>query len=138
MTTQNDLYPLAMTFIAQHQAQHLEHDRRLLVERCVAYLIDTAGVSASTAEDATLQAVGEIESRCRREYIDLARTTSFAVFVHDPVSGRKRVFTVADLMNLVRTPALASQPVPSTQNLFHHGITAPGVTRERGQRTPAA
>lgn len=135
MTTTPDLYPLAMTFIAQHQAQHLEHDRRLLVQRCVAYLVDAADVSVSTAKDAALQAVGEIESRCRREYIDLTRTTAFAVFVHDPVSGRKRVFTVADLMALVRTPALASQPVPSTQALFHHGMAMPELTSKRGLRT---
>jgi hypothetical protein len=135
MTTTPDLYPLAMTFIAQHQAQHLEHDRRLLVERCVTYLINSAGVSASTAEDAALQAIGEIESRCRREYVDLTRTTAFAVFVHDPVSGRKRVFTIADLMALVRTPALASQPVPSTRNLFHHGMATAELTSESGLRT---
>ncbi|MFP6558129.1 hypothetical protein WJ542_07345 [Paraburkholderia sp. B3] len=135
MTTTPELYPLAMTFIAQHQAQHLEHDRHLLVERCIAHLIDAAGVSASTAEDAALQAVGEIESGCRREYIDLARATAYAVFVHDPVNGRKRVFTVADLMGLVRTPALASQPVPSTRTLSHHGMPMPELTSEHGQRT---
>lgn len=138
MTTTPDLYLLAMTFIPQHQAQHLEHDRRLLIERCVAHLIDAAGVSASTAEDATLQAIGEIESRCRREYIDLTRTTAFAVFVHDPVSGRKRVFTVADLMGLVRTLALASQPVPSTQAFFHHRMTQTGLTGERSPRPHTA
>jgi len=135
MTTTPDLYPLAMTFIAQHQAQHLEHDRRLLVQRCVSYLIDAAGVSGSTAEDAALQAIGEIESRCRREYIDLTRTTAFAVFVHDPISGRKRVFTIADLMALVRTPAMASQPVPSARTLFHHGMGTAELTSERGLRT---
>jgi hypothetical protein len=117
-----DLHTIAMTFLKRHEAEHLERDRHLLIERCVSHLTDVAGVSSDTAEDVVLQTVGEIESRHRREYVDLARTTAFAVFVHDPVSGRKRVFTVADLMALVRTPALASQPVPSTRELFSQGI----------------
>jgi hypothetical protein len=119
-----DLHTMAMTFLMRHEAEHLHHDRRLLVERCVRHLVELACVSADTAEDVVLQCVGEIESRDRREYVDLSRTTAFAVFVHDPVSGRKRVFTVADLMALVRTPALASQPVPSTRELLSHGIAS--------------
>jgi hypothetical protein len=122
MKRNDDLHAAAMTFLVRHDAEHLHHDRRLLVDRCVRHLVDTACVSMDTAEDVVLQTVGEIESRHRREYVDLSRTTSFAVFVHDPVSGRKRVFTVADLMALVRTPALASQPVPSTRDLFERGV----------------
>lgn len=122
MKRNDDLHAMAMTFLMRHEAEHLDRDRHLLVARCVQHLVESACVSADTAEDVALQAIGEIESRHRREYVDLARTTSFAVFVHDPVSGRKRVFTVADLMALVRTPALASLPVPSTREMLSRGL----------------
>ncbi len=115
MQAKEKLCKVALAFLIKHQAEHLSRDRRFLVKRCIEHLIDIAQVSACTAEDIALQAIGELESCGRREYIDLVRTTSYAVFVYDPLTGRKRVFTVADLMKLVRTPALASQPVPSSR-----------------------
>src|SRR4051794_34274374 len=98
MKPEQNLHLLALAFLEQHQAEHLTPNRRLLVERCVSYLIDTAEVSAHTAEDAVLQALGEIESRQHREFVDLSRTTAFAVFIQDPLTGCKHVLTVADLM----------------------------------------
>lgn len=114
MNAHTNLHTIALTFLEQHHAEHLSHDRHRLIERCITHLMEVQDLSASTAEDIALQAIGERESRDRREYIDLDRTTSYAVFLYDPLIGRKRVFTVADLMRLVRTPALASQPVPSS------------------------
>lgn len=125
MKFKQNLYLRAMTFLEQHQGAHLTPDRRLLVERCITHLIETTAVSAATAEDVALQAMGEVDSRHRREFVDLTRTTAFAVFVHDPLTGRKRVFTVADLMRLVRTPQLASQPVPSARRCLAKGVLDP-------------
>lgn len=123
MKSKPDLHLLAITFLKQHQGEHLTPDRRLLVERCVTHLIHTVAVSTATAEDVTLQALSELDSRHRREFVDLARTTAFAVFVQDPLTGRKRVFTLADLMKLVRTPALTSQPVPSARSCLANGVS---------------
>ncbi len=118
MKANTDLHTIALTFLERHHAEHLSHDRRHLIERCITHLMEVQELSASTAEDIALQAIGERESRDRREYIDLDRTTSYVVFLRDPLTGRKRVFTAADLMMLVCTPALASQPVPSSRDLL--------------------
>jgi hypothetical protein len=49
-------------------------------------------------------------------------TTSHAVFIRDPRNGRMRVFTVAELMELVKTPSLASVPVPSARDMLANGV----------------
>ncbi len=114
MKTKPDLFGLAMAFLTQHQAEHLEGDRRFLIQRCVAHLMDTEEISEGTAEDVTLQAFCEMESRHHREFINLARTTSFGVFICDPVTGHKHVFSLDELMMLIRAHVLESLPVPST------------------------
>ncbi len=118
MKTKPDLFGLAMAFLTQHQAEHLEGDRRFLIQRCVAHLMDTEEISEGSAEDVTLQAFCEMQSRHHREFINLARTTSFGVFVCDPVTGHKHVFSLDDLMTLMRVRVLESLPVPSTYRLF--------------------
>lgn len=118
----DDIHTSALVFIARHQAEHLAPDRRLLVDRTVAHLQQAFDVSIDTAELTTAQALAEFESRGRREYVDLGATTSFAIFVRDPDSGRTRVFTVAQLMRLVRTPELAAMPLPSARTASAAGI----------------
>jgi hypothetical protein len=122
MNLDNTLHYVALAFLAKHQGEHLEHDRTLLVERCVAHLIDAEMVSSREAEVATLQALGEHESKRCKAYVDVSLTTSYAVFVRDPKNGRMRVFTVAELIDLAKTPALSSLPVPSTRRMFANGL----------------
>jgi hypothetical protein len=117
-----NLHYAALAFIAKHQGEHLSPDRRLLIDRCVAHLVQTEWLSSREAEIVTLQAFGELESRNCRAYVDMSLTTSHAVFIRDPRTARMRVFTVAELIELVKTPALSSLPVPSTRDMLANGL----------------
>jgi hypothetical protein len=125
MSTDKNLHYLALAFLAEHQGAHLDHDRTLLVTRCVAHLIETCMVSSREAEVSTLQALGEYDSRKCAAYVDMGLTTSHAVFIRDPRTARIRVFTVAELVDLVKTPALSSLPVPSTRTMLANGVAEP-------------
>ncbi|KVS16209.1 hypothetical protein [Burkholderia vietnamiensis] len=122
MNTDKPLHYVALAFLGEHQAEHLDHDRAMLIDRCVAHLIDTQLVSKREAEIATLQAYGERESSRCKAYVDVSLTTSHTVFIRDPRNGMMRVFTVAELIDLVKTPALASVPVPSTRATLANGL----------------
>lgn len=91
------LFPAALAFLQQHEAEHLAPDTERLVAHCVAHLVSGAEVSAAKAHDTTMQALGELECRRRREYIDCSRTTSFTLFLVDS-HGKRHAFTVADLI----------------------------------------
>lgn len=96
----SNLYTLAINFLQQHKDEHLDPARPLLVERCTSHLIDAGGASFIDANDTSLQALGELDSRGRPEYVDMDKTTSFALFLNDR-EGRQRVFTIAALMDLI-------------------------------------
>jgi hypothetical protein len=123
ITLEQTLHYSALAYLMKHQAEHLEHDRILLIDRCVSHLIETRDVSQREAEIATLQAYGEHGSRECKAYVDMSLTTSHTVFIRDVQTGRLRVFTVAELIDLVKTPALSSVPVPSTRHMLANGIT---------------
>lgn len=103
----------ALVFFQKNADQHLACDRGLLIERAIKHLMDQLSISKMTAERAVCRALAEHESRNERAYIDTNESTAFAVMVRDPLTNCTRVFTVADLMRLVRTPALAAMPTPS-------------------------
>lgn len=103
----------ALRFIKQNEGQHLSSDRALLIDRAIHHIMLDTDCSTATAERAVVRALAEHESKGQRAYIDVYETTSFAVFVNDPLTNCTRVFTVADLMRLVRTPELAAMPTPS-------------------------
>ncbi|HDR9024796.1 TPA: hypothetical protein QDB09_005403 [Burkholderia vietnamiensis] len=108
--TDKPLHYVALSFLAEHQGEHLDHDRPLLIDRCVAHLIDTQLVSKREAEVAALQAYGERASRQCKAYVDVSLTTSHTIFIRDPLNGMLRVFTVAELFDLAKTPALEVAP----------------------------
>jgi hypothetical protein len=101
--SQTTLHEAAVGYLLAHQGEHLSHDRALLVERCSDYLrtVD-ANVTRVTAEVTTLQALGELGARGNNVHIDLTKTTSYAVFVVDPVNKVSTFFTAADLLNIAR------------------------------------
>lgn len=103
----------ALRFIRQHDGQHLSADRAHLIQRTMDHIMSEMDCSSATAERAVVRALSEHESRHQRAYIDVDDTTAFAVFVRDPLTKCTRVFTVTDLMRLVRTPELAAMPTPS-------------------------
>jgi hypothetical protein len=104
------LYPLALTFLQQHEAEHLAHDQERLVDRCTAHLVELGQCSASSARDTTMQALGELSARRRIGHIDMTRSTSFTLFLVD-AQGQRRALTIASLLNLIDPPAADAAPV---------------------------
>jgi hypothetical protein len=127
MNTDTSLHYTALAFLTKHHGEHLEHDRALLIDRCIAELMKANDLSKREAEIVALQAYGEHESSRARcgAYVDMSLTTSHTVFVRDPRTARLRVFTVAELIDLVKTPALSSVPVPSTRDMLANGVAEP-------------
>lgn len=99
------LHQAAVTFLMAHQAEHLSCDRQLLVDRCIEHIRLVGPATRAVAEVATLQALGDIASRSTGAHVDLDKTTSYAVFVTDPASGKRACFTATDLLRLSRDHA---------------------------------
>lgn len=109
---QEHLQNKASGFIRAHADEHL--DRQQLIARTMAYLQQGSAASDATLERATVRALTEYESRNQSCYIDVDETTAHQVAVRDPGTGAVRIFTVGDLMRLVKTPSgLAALPTPS-------------------------
>lgn len=108
MTELNDI---AHVFLAHHSGKIPQAEK--LIAACACYISETQMVSHHTAEVATLQAYSERYSRGCGAYVATDLTTSHAIFIRDSRNGTMRVFTVSELVDLARTPAIASLPVPS-------------------------
>ncbi|HWX66059.1 MAG TPA: hypothetical protein VNZ27_06450 [Rhodanobacter sp.] len=100
-----NLHEVAIGYLLAHQAEHLSPERHLLVARCADHL-QNYGVSTDTATVITLQAFGEIHARGNSAHVDLTKTTSYAVFVVDPVSKQGAFFSAADLVRIAREQAV--------------------------------
>lgn len=100
LTPNTPLYSLAFHFLKLHENEHLSHQHHHLVQRCIDTVIESAQVSYDTAKAVTMQALGELTARRRRERIDCDRTTSYTLFLIDD-KGERRIFTITELMHLV-------------------------------------
>ena len=100
----------AFQFLLQHEGEHFWRDRALLVEPCIAHLVDACGAPRQRAADVAMQALGELDSRHHRIYIDCTRTTSFTLFMVDQDRGTTRAIALSDLLPLLDAlyPAPAS------------------------------
>lgn len=96
----------ALNFLRTHADEHLNRDRQRLVDRCVAHLVESAGISADTARTVTLQALGELCARRGKVSIDCTRTTSFTLFITDE-NGKSVAIVASDLLRLVEQAQLA-------------------------------
>lgn len=104
----------AAKFIREHAGEHLYRDREALIIRTINHLLCTSDYSYETAEKVTVRAYTEIEAQNQPCFIDVDQTTAFQVAVMDPRTKATRIFTVGDLMRLVRTPdQLVALPTPS-------------------------
>lgn len=99
------LHQAAIAYLFAHHAEHLSCDRHLLIERCVEHICAVGPATRIVAEVATLQALGDIQSRSTGVHVDLDQTTSYAVFITDPASGKRACFTAVDLLRLSRDHA---------------------------------
>lgn len=108
MSSDDLIHNSALAFYHRNHAQHLR-GRKKLIERCSDHISDTYGPPALRAEDVALRAFGEFEAKGEKCYIDIDRSTAHGVFVHDPVTGIRRYFTVGDLVALVRVPGQESR-----------------------------
>jgi hypothetical protein len=71
-----------------------------------------SGISRDTATTVSLQALGEVQARATSAHVDMTRSTSYAVFVVDPVSKKTVCFTAADLVRIAREqPRSAATPL---------------------------
>jgi hypothetical protein len=104
--TINALACSAMSFLRDHENEYLAAAKPLLVDRCIAHLVEACGVSHANAHQATLQAMGELAARHSKVSIDCGRTTSFTLFMTDE-NGRPVVLLAADLARLARLAQLA-------------------------------
>lgn len=95
----------ALSFLRDHEDEHLSADRQRLVDRCVEHLVNSTGISADTARTVTLQALGELSARRSNVSIDCTRTTSFTLFMKDE-SGQSVVLVAADLAELAKQARL--------------------------------
>lgn len=101
MSTPN-LREVAIDYLLAHQAEHLHPDRFRLASRCADHLAAKHGIPPHQANVIALQALGEIDSRGTAAHVDMSCSTSFAVFVVDPVAGVRTTFTAADLVRIAR------------------------------------
>lgn len=95
----------ALSFLQDHENEHLSGDRQRLVDRCIEHLVNSAGISTDTARTVTLQALGELSARRSKVSIDCTRTTSFTLFMKDE-SGQPVVLVAADLAELAKQASL--------------------------------
>lgn len=102
--SQINLHEVAIGYLFAHQGEHLASDRHQLVKRCTAHIIESAtdGITTAAAQLIALKALGEIESRGNNAHVDIGNSTSFAVFLTDPVSRIRYAFTAHDLVRLAR------------------------------------
>lgn len=102
----------AAAFIREHAGAHL--DRQQLITRAIGHLQGMTDAANATLERAVVRALTEFEARGQVCYIDVDETTAYQVAVRDPQTKALRIFTVGDLMRLVKTPdGLAALPTPS-------------------------
>lgn len=97
----SEIYTIAINFLDDHQAAYLlAADEPLLVKRCIKHVLEACSYycSAKYARDITLQAFSEIKSRHLDEIINLAHSTSHALFVRNAVTGHEWVIPIADLI----------------------------------------
>lgn len=95
----------ALRFLEQHEGEHLSRDLQLLVDRCVAHLVDTAHLPNETARVITVQALGELSARRSPACIDCTRTTSFALFMTDE-RGKRVALMASDLVQMAKQAGL--------------------------------
>jgi hypothetical protein len=111
--SQTKLHEVAIGYLLAHQAEHLTHDRHHLVGRCAQHLQDQ-GATAERANIIALQALGELDACATKAHVDLTHSTSFAVFVVDPVTRARIAFTAADLIRLAREHAARHEAAVTT------------------------
>ena len=109
------LHTAAIGYLLAHQGEHLHPDRHRLVGRCADHLMES-GISRDTATTISLQALGEVQARATSAHVDMTRSTSYAVFVVDPVSRKTVCFTAADLVRMAREQVRSAAPRVATQH----------------------
>lgn len=110
---QDVLRDAATRWYDAHLGEHLHRERHLAARRCACHLINEWDSSPDAARDLALQVLGNVEARSTGAYIDLTRTTSHALFLIDPATNRRLVFTAADLARVLPLNAqngIASAP----------------------------
>lgn len=95
------LHTSALAYLLHHHGEYLDGAQPALIQRCTAHLVDLHEVSSTTAEHATLQALGEFVAQRNAPYIDCSRTTSHVLYLFDPTTRQHRAISVARIVAAV-------------------------------------
>lgn len=100
---------LALAFVSQHAAEHLERDQNLLVERTATQLQERFSCGRQTALDTAALAVSAHAYREAQAdpdfggwYIDQSRSNSYCIFIRSTRGAPTRVLTLVDLLRAAK------------------------------------
>lgn len=108
---QDGLQIRAFGFIRKHQGAHL--NRHQLLRRTIGYLKDMHPMSNDTAEKIAARALCEYESHKIALSLDLESSTRFMLVINDSQRNCQRIFSMADILQLLSTAELAPVRTPS-------------------------
>jgi hypothetical protein len=85
-------------------SEHISSNRPELINRCATHLVEGFAISTRAAEDIAMQVFSEIHNAGAHAFIDLERSTSQMIVLHDSALRANHMITVSDLLQLIRTP----------------------------------
>lgn len=95
------LHTGALEYLVKHQHDDVPLGGDTIVKRCTVHLVERFSVATTSAENATLIALGELQAKRHAPYIDCSRTTSHMLFLFDPATRTTRAIPVADIVDHV-------------------------------------
>lgn len=104
-------FVVAVSYIEQHQACHLDEDQLLVA--CASVLAADHGVMDTRQGHAiAVAALAEVQARTRPAWIDIDRSTARVCRVVDPVTSQVATFTASELVSLAQERAVLRSTVP--------------------------
>lgn len=100
----------AVRWYGRHQAQYLHRDRMRMVDTCARHLTEQMQLPARQAQRAAQLALADIEAGKVQGFIDIDRSTSRMLVLHDVRTGCAHMLTLPELFALVH--ARGGPPAP--------------------------
>lgn len=91
----------ATRWYGRHQAHYLYRDRMRMVDTCAQHLMEQMQLPARQAQRAAQLALADIEAGQVRGFIDIDRSTSHMLVLHDVRTGDAHMLTLPELFALV-------------------------------------
>ena len=103
----------AQRFYTAHGGEHLRHDVDHLVRRCAQHLAELFCLSDRAGTEAAMQALADMESKGAPGFVDIDRSTSRMVIVHDTARQSIHMVSASELLRLVRQRCLPARAAPA-------------------------